>query len=98
MRLMSCAAVAVPTFALAALIAAPAAAEKPEKSSKGSAPAGKKIALSPEGLKFGMGLEAIAHLYDKVFDDEYLPLYKKAAPGPETEALDAELKQRKDEV
>ena len=101
MRLISWAAVAVPTFALAALVAVPAAADKPgaAKSAKGGgAPAGKKIALSPEGLKFGQGLEAIAHLYDKVFDDEYLPLYKKAAPGPETEALDAEIKQRKAEV
>jgi hypothetical protein len=97
MRLMSWAAVAVPTFAIAALVAAPAAAEKPEKAAKGGA-AAKKIALSPEGLKFGMGLEAIAQLYDKVFDAEYLPLYKKATPGPETEALDAEIKQRKAEV
>jgi hypothetical protein len=97
MRLMSWAALAVPTFAIAALVAAPAAAEKPEKGAKGAA-AGKKIALSPEGLKFGMNLESIAHLYDKVFDAEYLPLYKKATPGPESEALDAEIKQRKAEV
>jgi hypothetical protein len=97
MRLISWAAVAVPTFAIAALFAAPAAADKPEKATKGGA-AGKKIALSPEGLKFGMGLEAIANLYGKVFDAEYLPLYKKATPGPETDALDAEIKQRKAEV
>jgi hypothetical protein len=98
---MSWAAVAVPTFALAALVTAPAAAEKSgaEKPAKGGpGSVSKKIALSPEGLKFGMSLEAIAKLYDKVFDDEYLPLYKKASPGPETEALDAEIKQRKAEV
>lgn len=58
----------------------------------------KRFALSPEGLKWNLGIEGIAKLYDKVFDDEYLPLYKKAAPGPETEALDAELKQRKAEL
>src|SRR6266542_513910 len=103
MRLMSWAAVAVPTFALAALVAVPAAAEKsgadkPAKGGGGPGSVSKKIALSPDGLKFGQGLEAIAHLYDKVFDEEYLPLYKKAAPGPETEALDAEIKQRKAEV
>lgn len=97
MRLMSWAALAVPTFALAALVALPAAAEKPDKAAKAEK-GGKKIALSPEGLKFGMGLEQIAKLYDKLFDDEYLPLYKKAAPGPETEALDAEIKQRKAEL
>jgi hypothetical protein len=103
MRLMSWAAVAVPTFAFAALVSAPAAAEKsaadkPAKGGGGPGSVSKKIALAPEGLKFGMGLEAIARLYDKVFDEEYLPLYKKAAPGTETEALDAEIKQRKAEV
>jgi len=103
MRLMSWAAIAVPTFALAALVSAPVHAEKAggDKAAKGSGGPGavsKKIGLSPEGLKFGMSLEAIAKLYDKVLDDEYLPLYKKAAPGPETEALDAEIKQRKAEV
>ena len=65
-----------------------------EKDDKG----GKRIALSPEGLKFGMSLDSIAKLYDKNFDTEFLPLYKKASPGPETDALDAELKQRKAEV
>jgi hypothetical protein len=103
MRLMSWSAIAVPTFALAALVAVPVQAEKAggEKAAKGGGGPGavsKKIGLSPEGLKFGMSLEAIAKLYDKVLDDEYLPLYKKAAPGPETEALDAEIKQRKAEV
>ena len=93
----------VPTFALSALFAAPPAhaeksAEKPAKGASGPGAVAKKIALSPEGLKFGMGLEAIAKLYDKTFDDEYLPLYKKAAPGPETDALDAEIKQKKAEV
>ena len=103
MRLKLWTTIVVPTFALSALLAAPAAhAEKSEKAAKG-APTGagavaKKIALAPEGLKFGMSLEAIAKLYDKTFDDEYLPLYKKAAPGPETEALDAEIKQKKAEV
>ncbi len=103
MRLMSWAAIAVPTFALAALVSVPVHAEKAggEKAAKGGGGPGavsKRIGLAPEGLKFGMSLEAIAKLYDKVLDDEYLPLYKKAAPGPETEALDAEIKQRKAEV
>src|SRR6187399_510527 len=102
MRLTLWTALVVPTFALSALCAAPVAhaekAEKPAKGGGGPGSVSKKIALSPEGLKFGMGLEAIAKLYDKTFDDEYLPLYKKAAPGPETEALDAEIKQKKMEV
>jgi len=102
MRLTLWTALVVPTFALSALCAAPVAhaekAEKPAKGGGGPGSVAKKIALSPEGLKFGMGLEAIAKLYDKTFDEEYLPLYKKAAPGPETEALDAEIKQKKMEV
>jgi hypothetical protein len=103
MRLKLWTAVAVPTFALSALLVAPAAhaekgAEKPAKGGGGPGAVSKKIGLAPEGLKFGMGLEAIAKLYDKTFDDEYLPLYKKAAPGPETDALDAEIKQKKSEL
>ncbi len=102
MRLTLWTALVVPTFALSAVFAAPVAhaekAEKPAKGGGGPGSVAKKIALSPEGLKFGMGLEAIAKLYDKTFDDEYLPLYKKAAPGPETEALDAEIKQKKMEI
>lgn len=102
MRLKLWTALAVPTFALSAMVAAPVAhAEKGGNSAKGPGGPGsvsKKIGLAPEGLKFGMGLEAIAKLYDKTFDDEYLPLYKKAAPGPESEALDAEIKQKKMEV
>ena len=58
----------------------------------------KHFALSPEGLKFGMSLEAIAKLYDRELDKEFLPLYKKASPGPETDALDAQLRQRKAEL
>jgi hypothetical protein len=76
-------------------------AKKDSKDSKdkgGKEKGGKRIALSPEGLKFGMSLESISKLYDKVFDTEYLPLYKKASPGPETDALDADLKQRKMEL
>ena len=103
MRLKLWTAFAVPTFALSAMVAAPVAhAEKgggsEKKAAGGPGSVMKKIGLAPEGLKFGMGLEAIAKLYDKTFDDEYLPLYKKAAPGPETEALDAEIKQKKMEV
>ena len=68
------------------------------KDSKEKDKGGKRVALSPEGLKFGMSLESIAKLYDGNFDKEYLPLYKKASPGPETDALDADIKQRKMEV
>ena len=56
---------------------------------------GKKVGIAPKGLRFGLGLEGLAGLYDKVFDEEFLPLYKKAQPGTEMDALDEELKQKK---
>ena len=55
----------------------------------------KKVGIAPKGLRFGLGLEGIAGLYDKVFDEDFLPLYKKAQPGTEMDALDEELKQKK---
>lgn len=55
----------------------------------------KKIALSPAGLKWGMSAEALAKVYDKVFDKEFVPLYQKVSPGPRMDALDAELETKK---
>jgi hypothetical protein len=55
----------------------------------------KKVGLAPKGFRFGLSLEGIAALYDKVYEEEFLPLYKKAQPGPEMDALDEELKQKK---
>jgi hypothetical protein len=56
----------------------------------------KTIKLAPKGLEWGMSLKAIAELYDKVFDAEFLELYKKVSPGsPEEHALDEELKDKK---
>lgn len=104
MRLTFWAALALPTFAWAAVVATPAAhAEKGAKTRAKAAKGGpgvlaKRIGLAPAGLKFDMSLEAISHLYDKVFDAEFLPLYKKASPGPETDALDMQLRQRKREL
>ena len=113
MRLKLWAAFAASSIALSALVAAPSVhaenrfgdGEKDEKKGKKAPtpaekakPGAKRFALSPEGLKFDMGVEGIARLYDKIFDEEYLPLYKKAAPGPETDALDSEIKQRKAEL
>ncbi len=37
-------------------------------------------------------MEGVAKLYDKVLEDEYLPLLKKAQPGQEMSALEDELK------
>lgn len=54
-----------------------------------------KLVLSPKGLAWKHSLEAIAKLYDKEFDKEFLPLYKKAQPGPQMQALDAEVADKK---
>jgi len=55
----------------------------------------KRVALAPKGLRFGMSLESIAKLYDRIFDQEFLPLYKKAQPGMQMQTLDAELADKK---
>jgi hypothetical protein len=87
-------------LAFSGVLVSPAAhAEKPAKAKSGGVGViAKRIGMAPAGLKFGLGLEGIARLYDKVLDEEYLPLYKKASPGPQTDALDAELRQRKGEL
>ena len=54
-----------------------------------------KLGLSPKGLGWNASLEAFAKIYDKVFDQEFMPLYKKAQPGPGMDALDAELADKK---
>jgi hypothetical protein len=54
----------------------------------------KTFAVAPKGLKWGMSLEAVAKLYDKVLEEDYLPLMKKTEPGPDMTALEEELKNR----
>jgi hypothetical protein len=55
----------------------------------------KRVALAPKGMRFGMSLESVAKLYDKVFEDEFVPLYKKAEPGMQMQTLDSELAEKK---
>lgn len=52
----------------------------------------KATPISPKGLHWGLTLEGVARVYDKVLEDEYLPLLKKAEPGQEMQALEDELK------
>lgn len=54
----------------------------------------KAIGIPPKGLRWGLTLEGVAKLYDKVFEEEYLPLLKKAQPGQEMTALEDEQKNR----
>ncbi len=55
-----------------------------------------RIVVAPRGLRWGMSSEQIAKLYDKIFDAEFVPLYKKVEPGPRMTALDVELKNKKE--
>ena len=66
-----------------------------QKAEPGPAEVDKKVKLSPDGIKFGMTIEELAKLYEKVLDDEYVPLYKETEPGPRMAELDAELADKK---
>jgi hypothetical protein len=54
----------------------------------------KATGIPPKGLHWDLTLEGVAKLYDKVFEDEYLPLLKKAEPGNQMTALEDELKSK----
>jgi hypothetical protein len=55
----------------------------------------KKVKISPDGLKFGMTVEEISKLYEKVLDAEFVPLYQNVEPGPRMSELDTELSDKK---
>lgn len=57
-----------------------------------------KTLEGPEGLRFSLTSESVAKIYDKVFDADFLPRYRKTEPGPAMAALDQELEDRKGEL
>lgn len=71
------------------------AKDKPAAKSKGPGVIAKPIKLAPAGIAWGQSLDAIVKLYDKYFDKQMLPLFKKAEPGPEMDALNEELRIKK---
>jgi hypothetical protein len=85
-------------MASTALVVEPRLAEGKDKPAEKGAPGvgvlDKAIGISPKGLHWGLTLEGIAKLYDKVFEDEYLPLLKKAQPGQEMTALEDKQKNK----
>jgi hypothetical protein len=104
MKLKVLAALAALTFGTGALLNSNdvmAQGAKPKPAAKKPAKLGppgvisKRVGIAPRGLRFGLSLGGLGSLYDKVFDQEFLPLYKKAQPGVEMTALDEELKQKK---
>lgn len=86
----------VATTAIALGIQAVGAADAPAKPAASSSTGNieKSLQISPAGLRWGMSLEEIAKLYDKVIADEMLPLFRKAQPGLELDALNEEMKNR----
>ncbi|HVW28502.1 MAG TPA: hypothetical protein VHC69_24225 [Polyangiaceae bacterium] len=92
MSLATCALPAVPADAHPIVLGKPAA-----KKGKDAPPptVDKKVKLSPDGLQFGMTLEEISKLYEKVLDAEFVPLYQNTEPGPRMNELDTELADKK---
>ncbi len=72
-----------------------AGAPKAAKAEPGPPEISKKIKLSPDGLKFGIMIEELSKLYEKVLDKEYSELYQSVEPGPRMQELDAELADKK---
>ncbi len=82
-------------MASTALVVEPRLAEGKDKpAAAGAGVLEKAIGISPKGLHWGLTLEGVARLYDKVFEEEYLPLLKKAQPGQEMSALEDEQKNK----
>jgi hypothetical protein len=61
---------------------------------KAKKPAGLPI-MGPRGLRFGLSIDALSSFYSKVWDKEYLVLFRKAQPGLQMQSLENELKDKK---
>ena len=70
-------------------------AAKPAAPAKPAKPEPAKLLLHPTGMAFGMSSEQVAKLYDRAFDKAYLELFKTTPIGPQTEALENELTEKK---
>jgi len=53
------------------------------------------IRLTPEGLRFGMAVNEVVEFYNKVFDQDYVPIYKMTSIGPKMKEVDAALAEQK---
>jgi len=54
------------------------------------------ITISPNELTWGIDKKRTIEIYEKVIDEDYKDRYQKVQPGPDMEALDAEVKAEKD--
>jgi hypothetical protein len=57
----------------------------------------KPIAMPLAGLAWGQSQKQVAEAIDKVFDEDYKPLYAKVQPGVQMKTLDAQLAEEKDQ-
>jgi hypothetical protein len=62
---------------------------------KAAKPEPKDITIEPKGVEFGMTVEGLAKVYDRWWDEFYLPEYNKTNPGPKMKELDYQVEQRK---
>lgn len=53
------------------------------------------IKLAPEGLRFGLTPDETMEFYDKVFDQDFIPIYKATPVGPKIKEVDAALAEQK---
>jgi hypothetical protein len=87
------AALTAASLALPALAAPPAQiaasqAKKDDKKKKGA-----ELPMpAPKGLTFGLKLNNLSDFYEKYWDQKFLPRFKTATPGVETESLEQELR------
>ena len=81
-------------MASSALVVEPRVAEGADKRVAGTGMLDKVVGIPPKGLHWDLTLEGVAKLYDKVFEEEYLPLLKKVEPGNQMTALEDELKSK----
>lgn len=51
--------------------------------------------LEADGVAFGMNTEGVARLYDRWWEQRFVPKYQQANPGPKTRELDYQLGQKK---
>jgi hypothetical protein len=70
-------------------------ANKATASKKAAKPEPKSITIEPSGVEFGMTIEGLAKVYDRWWDEYYLPEYTKTNPGPKMKELDYQVAQRK---
>ncbi len=93
-----CGALAVCAATGSAELGHQAAADGTKTKAKADEPATAQspITMSPAELTWGIDKPKVIAIYDKVIDDDFKDRYQKVQPGPDMEALDAEVKAQKD--